>query len=599
MQRDRRDPPAVLTGLPADTGTPPQPLWRYLILLALLGAGTLVPRGLALDRVVSPDEKRWLTHSANFYRALTHGELDQTYQIEHPGVTVMWVGTLAFLWKYPTYPWEAPGQVDWRRAEVASFLRERGRAPLDLLKAGHLFMALTITVVLVAAAWWAVRLFGVWSAALGAALIAADPFHIALSRLLHLDGLSSALVLLSLVTLLCYLYRGGRRIDLAMSGLAAGLAALTKSPALFLAPFTGLVLLLELAARSRSRPRPDWRWAFRSLTLWGAAALAVFVLLWPAMWVDPILTVGRVLLKAVGYAVQGHEDPLYFKGRIFDGDPGWQFYPVSYLWRTTPSVLIGLGVAAVAFTTPRFGWLPREQRRPVAVLVLFALLFTAFMSLGSKKFDRYLLPIYPPLALMAGVGWTAGLRWIRQRWSSRVARATVPALTLVVVGAQGGLARAAFPYYLSYYNPLLGGTTAAPAVMMVGWGEGLDQVARYLNSRSDVPVPRVMIGVWGGTFSYYFKGQIRDSKFQPGPVTAHHWVNSDFCVIYINQWQRQQLPRELLEYLASLDPALVVRLQGLPYAYVYDIRGVAPPDYLRQPPTPAISGPGATAKGSL
>jgi 4-amino-4-deoxy-L-arabinose transferase-like glycosyltransferase len=422
--------------------------------------------------------------------------------------------------------------------------------------------------------------------------IAADPFHIALSRLLHLDGLTSAFVLLSLLALLCFLYRGGRRTDLVVSGIAAGLAALTKSPALFLAPFTGLVLLLEQRSRSPRDSAPTRvfsQWSVRSFAVWGAAALAVFVAMWPAMWVDPVLTVGRVLAAAVGYAVQGHEDPLYFRGQIFAGDPGWEFYPVTYLWRTTPSVLAGLCLVAAALAVPHAAGLPPGHRRPLAILLLFALLFTAFMSLGSKKFDRYLLAIYPPLALMAGVGWITACRWVLRHWSATAARAAVTALVLLVVAVQAALARAAYPYYFSYYNPLLGGTSAAPAVMMVGWGEGLDQVARYLNSRSDISSPRAMIGVWGGTFSYFFKGQIRDSKFAPGEATIRDWERSDFAVIYINQWQRQQLPHELLQYLSRRTPALVVRLQGLSYAYVYDIRRLAAPDYMSREPTPKSS----------
>jgi 4-amino-4-deoxy-L-arabinose transferase-like glycosyltransferase len=557
--------------------------WRSLALVIFLGAAIVIPRISGLDRVVSPDEKRWLTHSANFYKALTSGELDQTYQIEHPGVTVMWVGMLSYLWRYPTYPQEVPGQIDWHRQEVASFLQTRGHPPLEMLATSHFLMALTITLVLVVASWWAVRLVGIGATCLGFLLIAADPFHIALSRLLHLDGLASSLMLLSVLTLLCYVYRGGRKVDLLISGAAAGLATLTRSPGLFLVPFSGLVLLVELVTKRHQQrlTSADWRRAASALALWGSVALAVFVLLWPAMWVEPLYTVRRVLRAAIGYAVSGHEDPLYFNGKIFEGDPGWQFYPVTYLWRTTPSVLVGLSLAAVGALFPRSGWLPREQRRPLAAMLLFAVLFTAFMSLGAKKFDRYVLPIYPPLALIAAAGWIAVARYILRRWSQRLAYAAVTIGIVLAIVAQAALALAAAPYYLSYYNPLLGGTTAAPSVMMVGWGEGLDQVAHYLNSRSSDP-PRVMIGVWGGTFSYFFKGEVIDSKFSPGETTAHDWMRSDFCVIYINQWLRQQIPDELLKYLANMRPALVVRLQGLAYAYVYDIRGVPPPPYMRE-----------------
>ena len=39
------------------------------------------------------------------------------------------------------------------------------------------------------------------------------------------------------------------------------------------------------------------------------------------------------------------------------------------------------------------------------------------------------------------------------------------------------------PYALAYYNPLVGGGPAASRVLLVGWGEGLDQVAAYLNAQ--------------------------------------------------------------------------------------------------------------------
>jgi hypothetical protein len=119
-------------------------------------------------------------------------------------------------------------------------------------------------------------------------------------------------------------------------------------------------------------------------------------------------------------------------------------------------------------------------------------------------------------------------------------------------------------------------------MMMVGWGEGLDQAARYLNTRDGAEPKRVMVGVWNGTFSYYFDGDIRPSSFAPGEATLQDWIGSDYCLIYINQWQRGRLPPELLQYLAGLSPALAVRLQGLDYVYVYDIRGLPPPDYLSQ-----------------
>jgi len=430
----------------------------------------------------------------------------------------------------------------------------------------------------------AVPLFGFWPAVVGFLLIAFDPFHIAHSRILHQDGIASSFALLALLAFLNFLYQGGRWRNLILSGAAAGLAWLTKSPMLFLIPFMGLLLLIELEKQRRQSGRlrkESLQWMFKTLMIWGGVGLIVYVLLWPAMWVDPIYTLRRVLGGMLNYAVHGHtEAPLFFNGKIYTGDPGTSFYPITFLWRTTPIVLIGLVFAALALLLPQARLLLPKQRGPLGILLLFAGLFTVFMTVGAKKFDRYLLPIYLPLDLVAGAGWVAAMIWIRQQQPQRWVQVSAPAVLLAALAGQAASTVSSFPYYFSYYNPLLGGTTRAPEVMMVGWGEGLDQAAQFLNSRPGSHPPQVMLGLWSGTFSYFFEGPIRWSDFTPSQTTIEDWKDSDYCILYINQWQRERLPHELMDYLATKEPVFMVRLQGLDYAYVYDLNQIPPPDYL-------------------
>ena len=558
--------------------------WQIVVVLVLLLLASGLPRGLALDRVVTPDEVNWLTTSANFYVAVRQGDFAATYQLEHPGVTTLWAGALSFLWEYPAYIDEGPGQVVYSQQEIGPILRSLGREPLDLIITGRLFIVLAIIVVLAAAFLQAVPLVGFWPAVIGFLLIAFDPFHIAHSRILHQDGMASSFVLLALLAFLNYLYRGGRWYHLILSGAAAGLAWLTKAPMLFLIPFMGLLLLVELEKKRRGAGRLEkesLRWAVQALIVWGAAGFLLFVFLWPAMWVDPIYTLRRVLGGMLSYAVHGHtEAPLFFDGRVYTGDPGAHFYPITYLWRTTPAVLLGLILAAFALLVPRMRSFLSRGRGPVSILLLFAFLFTVFMTVGAKKFDRYLLPIYLPLDIVAGAGWVAAVTWIRQLQPQRWAQATAPAILLAVLAGQLAVTMPSYPYYFSYYNPLLGGTARAPDVMMVGWGEGLDQAARFLNNQPGSDRPRVMLGLWSGTFSYFYDGSIQWSSFAPGETTIQDWKDSDYCIIYINQWQRGRLPRELVDYLRQKEPALVVHLQGLDYAYVYDLKQIPHPPYL-------------------
>jgi 4-amino-4-deoxy-L-arabinose transferase-like glycosyltransferase len=558
-------------------------LQRTIAVILLLFA-ILLPRVIALDRLVTPDETRWLTRSANFYYALTHRDFAHTYQIEHPGVVVMWAGMFALMHKFPEYGEQAQGQLNWLQDEIGDFLRERGYDPLELLVASRLNMVLAITGLLIAAFWTASRLLGFWPAMVGFFLIAVDPFHVALSRLLHVDGMSSTLMFLSILAYMCYLYRGGHVYDLVLSGAAAGLAWLTKTPSLFLIPFLGLVVLLTFLEKSWQQRQIAWKDLWRlsfPFVIWGGIGLMVLIVLWPAMWVEPIHTIRRMLGGTVSYAVEGHDFPLYFNGKVYTGDPGIQFYPVTYLWRTTPTVLIGILFAGMALFLPQKQWLQPSQRRPLVTLLLFAILFTLFMDLGAKKFDRYLLPVYPPLAVVAGVGWMAAANWVRQRRPQRRVRQVSAVMVLLTACAgQAACTLSSYPYYLSFYNPLLGGTPRAPQVMMVGWGEGLDQAARLLNSQPGASHRQVATGVWSTTFSYYYKGPVLRSRFEAGTNRIEDWMASDYYVMYINESQRDKVSYELIDYFATQEPLKVVYINGLDYVYIYDIRGLPPPDFM-------------------
>jgi len=589
-----------------------------ILLVFLLISGIWLPRGLALDRFATPDEAAWVGRSAAFFHALARRDFSGTYQHGHPGVTLTWAGALAYRWRYPAIAWEADERVlkNWKNVEP--FLRERGIPPVQILATSRFFMAAGNAVALGVAFLYALRLVGFWPALLGFTLIAFDPFLVGLARLLHLDGLVSALMLLSLLAYLNFLDRGRRLFDLLVAGVAAGLSWLTRSPALFLGLFFGFLTLLDLFARWRVGGLPGLRSIWHSawpVLLWTGMAVFTFVLLWPAMWLDPVGVVGRVFAQAFSYAAEGHDSEIFFNGSVLIGDPGWLFYPITYLWRATPAVLAGLALALLAFIFRLPPFEKQEHRRVVAVLASFAVFFGLAMSLGAKKFDRYLLPSYAPLDLLAGMGWLALVKWswgrssnshfviarsgfcdeaisgtvgtrlLRQRtprndtimrisggrsrrWWLRLAAS---AAVVLAFGSQMFLVIQTHPYYLSYYNPLMGGSKKAPEVMMIGWGEGLDQAARYLDAIPGAAGLRVMSHYPDGSFSYFFRGITVDLLNSWEGVDSAQLAGVDYVVLYIHQWQRRRPDPALLEYFASQQPEYVARINGLDYASVYKI----------------------------
>jgi 4-amino-4-deoxy-L-arabinose transferase-like glycosyltransferase len=550
----------------------------FLLILALA-----VPRLTALERYVTIDEPTWLMNSANFYQALWTGNWKNTYQLEHPGVTITWAGTLGFLWKFPGYVKLVDGQLN-KENKFREFLTSKGHAALDLLVAGRVVTALGVILVLLLAFVLMARLIGWGLALLASFLIALDPYFIALSRLLHLDGLVAALMFLSLLAFLCYQAKGRRKLDLIISGVAAGLSWLTKSPAFFLIPFMGLLVLIELLVSWKRmgivelRHRAGWLRVFWQAAspwlVWLVIGGAVFVLFWPAMWVDPIGTLSQVFGGATGYALEGNSHVTFFAGQVIDvGQSVWYYYPLSILWRISPPELIGVVILVVVCFFPKNFGLSRDQRRMAWVMGLFAVLFIIFITLSQKKADRYQIPVQPALCILAALGWYAlfvGLgNWARGRFPGTPVSLVIPFFGGVLVFWQllGVLQTA--PYYMNYYNPLLGGDRAAPGVMMIGRGEGLDIAARYLNTLPDARHLNVYAWYGEGPFSYYFKG---NTWVIEQDTSLSDLLKADYVVIYIHQWQRQTPSKEVLDYFARMTPVFVARIGNLNYAQVYDVR---------------------------
>lgn len=549
--------------------------WLGLVIVLVSVA---VPRLSDLDEFVTPDEVLWLTRSANFYYALTHLDLANTYQKEHPGVMVMWAGTAAYLARFPAYRSSGLGQVE--PAELDEYLRRQtGSLALSILTAGRFFTVLAHTLLLGMAYLYLQRMLGTLPALLGGVLVGLDPFHIALNRVLHLDGLLSNLLLLSVCAFVAAL-QTRRKLHLVFSGLVAGLSWLTKSPGLFLGPILGLLIVLDQApAWLQNNWQVRWHWlrsSIKNLLIWGLSATILFVLLWPAMWVAPLESLGGIVGEAVEYAEGGHDTPVFYKDRIWEDGriTAPEFYLVAYLWRATPFTLLGLVFAAWAVLDRRSWFHQPEVRRMVNVLVLVVVVFALVMTAGAKKFDRYILPVFAPLDLLAGLGYTAVIHFTRSRLAS-LRLANLLSLSLIALACGGQLISAlgTAPYYLTYYNPLLGGANRAQQVMQIGWGEGLDQAGRYLSQKENAR--DLLVSSWyaRGPFSYFFSGKTRyiSNTTEEDPESLERLASSDYAVIYIHQWQRG-IPRLVLEHVSQRTPEHTILLNGIEYVRIYKIR---------------------------
>ncbi len=514
----------------------------------------LLPRLLSLGAFVTWDEPMWVYRSIHFLSALLSGDFAGTLLVGHPGVITMISGAVGVAVRRFVLGLGA-ADMEWVNALAAL-------QPTDVEAIRHLtpFLpaAKTPLVVLhavcVAAAYLLLkRLFGFRTAAVAAFLIALDPFHIALSRVLHMDGAASDFMLLSLLVLAAAL-RDGDRKHLLLSGVLAGLALLAKSYALFLVPFAMLALAASALLLRKPLPR-----AVGAFFWWCLGVGATFVLLWPAMWVDPLGSIRTVLGTAFGYASTLSESSDFFMGRVVE-DAGPLFYPVALAFRTTPAMWLGLlafmalAVRAVWRVAARgvdaLRTAVAEQWFSYVTLSVYAGLFLAAMSLATKKFDRYMLPVILVLDILAA----AGLVRFVERWKHKAAWWLLIAGLLV----QGGSVLSCHPHYFACYNPLAGGSRLAPRVMPLGWGEGMELAARYLNGKDQAEELAVATGGIPG-FAPYFAGRIE-------PLTERGLATSDYAVLYVSDVQQNS---PLAAQLRTQQPEVVIPVQGMDYLWVF------------------------------
>ncbi len=298
------------------------------------------------------------------------------------------------------------------------------------------------------------------------------------------------------------------------------------------------------------------------------------------MWVHPVSTLSRMAVEMGDY-VERHTNVNYFMGRPV-ADPGLFFYPVAWLYRTTPGVIVGLVAAAI------FGWRKRRLfaaplvRRGVMALLIFALIFVLGMTVGAKKFDRYILPAFLALDVVAALGWWAIGQAVAAWRGATGRRATQWTAGVAVAGLltlHAVFAAIHFPYYLTYFNPLTGGSAGAPQTLIIGWGEGLNEAAEWLNQQPDAEDLRVAAWYFDGPFSYYFDGQ--STNLGSGSVLG--WLDTDYAVTYVNQWQREIPSPEAVAWFQAQTPVHTVRFRGLELARIYDLRGAPLPGFLDIP----------------
>lgn len=449
-------------------------------LLGVLFFAAFLPRLVAVGRYVTPDELIWVFRSVQFRQALLTGQWLDTLTAGHPGVITTWLGSLGIslqLWlrpsDLPAYQWIT--HLAWFAPENSPMFSQLN----SFLTCGRLLVAAVNSAGVVLAFVLIRRLYGRFPASLIALWLALDPFMVGLSGLLHVDGLMTTFATLSLLALALTMTDHHGRLRRAMawaalSGIMAGLAILSKSPALLLAPVAALFLFLSMFS-NRQTPF-KWRGGLvvAQGATWVMSCLLLIIALFPALWTSPFQVAEKMSSTSTRHLEEALRPSFFWGQTAYEHGP--LFYPVTLSFRLSPVVLCGLILAFLLIiralkqrnTPPWNTW-------AAWAFIAWPLLFLVSISLAAKKFDRYALPAVPALIIMASLGWT-GLPVPRHRLKQGA---------LALVAVQALFLAWAMPYPLTAVNPLLGGPNAARRVFDVGWGEAESAAARWLATQPD------------------------------------------------------------------------------------------------------------------
>jgi hypothetical protein len=108
---------------------------------------------------------------------------------------------------------------------------------------------------------------------------------------------------------------------------------------------------------------------------------------------------------------------------------------------------------------------------------------------------------------------------------------------------------------------LIGGAERASRVIMVGWGEGLEEVARYLNELPNAE--RLVVK------AHYH--HVLRPLFVGTTTRLVDETSVDYFVVYVNMVQRQLMPPAMVSIMAQRPPDFTVEVHGVPYAWLYRV----------------------------
>ena len=451
----------------------------------------------------------WYERGPNFIEAILTGNLTETYQQYHPGVTLMWItGIPLTVYKY-------------------LFELKFGFSPF--LYANH-FRLLQISVLLPLMTVYAFigtalfhylkRLTNIKYSIIFSILLSLEPFYLGISRFLHVTGLLAIFSVLSTIILLNYIKEQKNR-DLIIFSIVTGFAMLTKINAIV---FWGLNILVLFGFYIFIKK--DKINAFKNTVKSGLITVGTYILLWPTMWVNPIETIQKIINDGV------------LKTAIEDNaeTPIKSLLGLKYLYYTEINFYRLSGLLTILIISSIFLYLYKRKqiniflaqniwlKNLLFIALIYYFVYYISLSIPTKLKDRYIVVYIPYLVLIASLTYYYLLEIFSYKLKKILIVSTI--LYYLFIGWVN------YPVYSFYYSELLGGAKGITSLgyNVINRGEYYIQAANYLNSIEGVNPESLNVISYGGsiiiTFEPAFQGKaINKAGFLLDNEDGDYWLS--------------------------------------------------------------------------
>jgi hypothetical protein len=360
-----------------------------------------------------------------------------------------------------------------------------------------------------------------------------------------------------------------RIIDVAALGVFAGAALGVRSLGLLLFVYLGLAIVICLPWRENGGARLRFATSSAWRTFPGVAlALLIMILAWPWAALSPLNPIrGLFAFSEFHYAIR-----TMFAGRIYEMADVSRIYVPGYLLIRVPLItLAGAAVAMSSLLWQPLGREPQQRRRELALVSL-----TIIVPLASEVLFhgpaftgmRHFLFVLPPLAILAGVGFSELVDALEMKGRRLAAGA------IALVGAcflwEGATLVRLHPYENLSYNALVGGLEGAfRRYDMDYWFNSMPEAIHLLEAylRTEKPLDETQplkiysVAVCGERLTFDRTVTISQLQWDFRPA----WEDSEFFIATTQMNCDRDLDGEIVG---------TVERFGVPIAYVKDRRAI-------------------------